>query len=352
MNKFILSIFLCLSIFSSVQSFAHPNELTESEHITQLLEGLKGYAKTLGHSYEPVEMDDLVTIKQLPIAEALKHIDRLIGKASGAEWLKSNIIKSLLGVHKDLEASFQRMAQKISSVEKERNSLRETLLAIQEAEDFKNLDIKPDDLSDLPIFKTPVFSVMKKHGAERLRKTLAKYFESSHDFITDSEVIPISLETLTIGQLLIIFNEDIEKTLTTNPAHRFYSFFFSVGVPPQILIKMIMAKDRTHPKKLDFFVLEKTFHYELYMSILNFMITRILPNHWLKYRKLDDISKFEKEVEFCTIKELMELLIIHQDFYSFFTSEQRTNIKLFLKSVTNDEVPLTRKQLFEGIPHI
>jgi len=52
MNKFILSIFLCLSIFSSVQSFAHEEELTKSEQFTQLLENLNGYIKKLSPLYD------------------------------------------------------------------------------------------------------------------------------------------------------------------------------------------------------------------------------------------------------------------------------------------------------------
>ena len=356
MNKFILSIFLCLSIFVRVNSFASEGKINDIENITQLLEKLNSYITTISYNYKIIKEEELQSIKGLSMPEALEYIDTLMQKALEAADLRIDILRSLFEVHEDLVDSFQWMEQKISSLGAERDFLRKKVLTIQDTETLKNLAIQPEDLSDFPVFKIRVFST-KRLGAAKFRKDLIRYFKNTYPSKTKPEMIQW-LENLTLEELLIIFNNHLEQEFfrtsfrtyfVTN--EKFYNFFRKVGVPDDIFIKMVLINwdywDYVHIESL-----KKIFNSELYEKILTFMLDTVIV--WnidtnKKYRKYENKDSVSAEV--FAKSHLLDLLS-NPKAYSFFTEEERLNIRLFLAAIENDGKRLTSKQIFESIPHI
>jgi hypothetical protein len=423
MNRFILTVFIVLSIFSSVQSFAALEELTDVERINQLLIRFNGYVETYRKSFNPIDHTDLINTSDFSIDTAIytpAYLETLVSKIHQAETIHELLIKSFSTFNQDLEFSIQIIFNKIKLLDKNSvfskrldyllselqtilkqldlnivifqnwdhpvkasdiesiNELTEykikTLIwksydsayllnnlyseflyfnkkfsylfqqiiriknPLEEATYYKNSSIpRSKDLSYLPIFQTKVFDTPKKYLKKNIRDSLIKYFEESHPFTQDPKITPVSLETLTIRQLIIIVNKYLTKERALYYSIKYFKYFSQMGVPEEILIKMFL----NYGDSVEITSLKAVFNSTLYNKFLKFL-DQYNKNH----------PRFPNS-EYKSIRSIdLKMLSISGEFETFFNLEEIINIKLFIKSFFNNGNRLSTKELFKSIPRI
>lgn len=340
MMSFYLRFFFMILSFGSF--YAWGNASKRSGKILQIPEFLLSETEKITLSTQEQHLKtllDSIYLNMVQLIESLKsdslHYDKLI-KLKQTLPAPSDLDEILL----EFYANFQEKKAKIDKFIEFSNRIQTSSSKDSTHESLYEVIIK--DLSDLPIFKSLVFRTKSRTTGTPNFPDLVKVLSDSDSdvFFEDKDLAPFSLEALNIKQLLIILNNYLNKKRTMHRNKKYYQYLSDVGVPGEILIKILLNID--HPIQIK--ALISVFNGRLYQKLTKFLI---------QYADTFDINpKFIDNYSVTISYKQLKLISTSKEFETFFNPEEQMNIKLFVDTVFNNGEPLTPQQIFESIPRI